>query len=429
MIRILAGVRQIPLIDGLRVSMVTLIQRTFGRPIRGLLVAFVFIVSMHTIAASAEAAASEHIQRGVEKFDRGDFLGAIDEYNSAIKADPENARAYYKRALANYAVYRVDAAIADADSAIQRDPHIDANPQSVLEWILRGLRKWRGKDSDGALADLERALQLDPKSARAYANRGAIKNDKHDLDGALADYNRAIELDPKLASVYVSRGSIKAYKDDLDGALADYNHAIELDPKLVYAYVSRGLLKANKNNIDGAVADYTRAIELDPKRAEAYHFRGNAKREQGNIDSALADYDRAIELDRKSALAFRDRGIAKALKGDHDGAMADIGHAANLGDAVEYDWASADDRDGAELYARASLKSKVVGKLVKGDMWRQIAEGPKEGFQTARAKNTTPEPGSQYAGSRWAFIETKNGKRGWMLEDLYKIHISLPDHG
>ena len=183
--------------------------------------ALVFILLLFE-EVKAETAPDEFIQRGLQKYNKSDFQGAIAEYDNAIKADSKNAKAYYNRAIANYAGFNVDAAIVDATRAAEINPSIDANPRTLFEWLVRGLRKWKNKDLDGALVDINQALQLDPKSARAFTNRGAVKSDKNDSDGALADFTQAIELDPKFATPYFNRGFEKARKN-IDGALADCN--------------------------------------------------------------------------------------------------------------------------------------------------------------------------------------------------------------
>lgn len=51
---------------------------------------------------------------------------------------------------------------------------------------------------DAALADADAAVQLNPKSVPALLSRGFARERKGNLGGALADINQAIELDPKV---------------------------------------------------------------------------------------------------------------------------------------------------------------------------------------------------------------------------------------
>src|ERR1700677_3430368 len=116
------------------------------------------------------------------------------------------------------------------------------------------------------------------------------------LEEALGNYNRAIGLDPKFAKAWNNRGALKQARGDLDGAASDFNHAITFDPKSAKAFNNRGAIKQIKGDLDGAIADFTSAITLDPKYGKAYNNRGYAREARGDLDGAAADRRRAIEL-------------------------------------------------------------------------------------------------------------------------------------
>ena len=48
-----------------------------------------------------------------------------------------------------------------------------------------------------AIADFDKAIELNPKDARAYYNRGVVKDELKQYKEAIADYDKAIELNPK----------------------------------------------------------------------------------------------------------------------------------------------------------------------------------------------------------------------------------------
>lgn len=238
----------------------------------------------------------DYLALGVQKNRKGDYRGALADYNRAIELKPNYAIAYNYRGL---------------------------------------LKVEKLNDLQGALADYDRAIQIDPKLANSYNNRGLLKKSKlNDLQGALADYNLAIQIDPNYANPYNNRGLLKATKlNDPQGALADYNRAIQIDPNYARVYNSRGILKAEKlNDIQGALTDYNLAIKLDPNYANPYNSRGVLKADKLNdLQGALADYNLAIKLDPNYAIAFYSRGVLKYnFLGDRSGGMADMQRAANL---------------------------------------------------------------------------------------------------
>jgi tetratricopeptide (TPR) repeat protein len=275
--------------------------------------------------------ASDYFLSGNNKFDAGNYSGALADYNQAIILNPKYAEIYYNRAILKYTkLTDIPGTLADYNRAISLKPqYSDAyNNRGVLKYA-------KLNDFQGAFADYNQAIALDPKNSDAYNNRGVLKYDKlNDTSGALADYNQAIALDPKLANAYFNRANLKTDQlNDPTGALADYNRAIAINPKYTEAYNNRANLKENKlNDIPGALADYNQAILINPKFFDAYNNRGVLKYAKlSDFPGALADYNRAIALNPKYAEAYYNRGILRAYKlSDKIGGIQDFRQAAQL---------------------------------------------------------------------------------------------------
>ena len=61
------------------------------------------------------------------------------------------------------------------------------------------------KDSSRAIELYTQLLALNPDNAKAYNNRGNVKDDLGDKSGALSDYDKAIELNPDYDKAYYNR--------------------------------------------------------------------------------------------------------------------------------------------------------------------------------------------------------------------------------
>lgn len=112
---------------------------------------------MNAVGQELARRATEHLERGNQKLELGDFDGAIAEFDEAIRLNPQFAEAYRRRGHAH----------------------------------------WGKEDWDMAITDYNEAIRLNPKNAQAYWDRAhAFRFGKKDPDAAIADYAEAINLDP-----------------------------------------------------------------------------------------------------------------------------------------------------------------------------------------------------------------------------------------
>ncbi len=131
----------------------------------------------------------------------------------------------------------------------------------------------RGRDREGALADYNCTIKLDPNYAKAYVNRGLLRDRLGDRHGSLSDYDRAIELDDCSSTSYYNRANVRYRLEDLHGALDDYDRSIQLDPNHAKAYYNRGLICAYLGNREGARQDLQAAAELFRKQDREWDYQ------------------------------------------------------------------------------------------------------------------------------------------------------------
>lgn len=149
-----------------------------------------------------EKSTQDFYKSGLDKFQQGDFKGAIESWTQAIQQNPD-AATYYNRGLA----YR------------------------------------RLEDNQKALADYNQALKFDPKYVKAYVNRANVRDDLGDKQGAIADYNQALKLDSEYALAYHNRGIFYARQGDKTKAQADFQKAADL-------YQKQGMTDSYQEAID-----------------------------------------------------------------------------------------------------------------------------------------------------------------------------------
>jgi tetratricopeptide (TPR) repeat protein len=214
-----------------------------------------------------------HAQRANAYILKGDHLGAVDDWASALKLSS-----------LGYGIH---------------ESHIQAHTKS--------------REFAAAIAEMDKLLRLLPDNRMLFLDRGNLHFENGKADAAIADYTKAISLDPSKESAYVLRARAYAAKKDLTSAIADYGKAIQADPKSVTTYAERGRLHQLARNWPAAVTDYTSVIDTISKYSQkmastpgmaVYYTERGISYLGIDVQKAEADLNKAIQLNPKGSRAF-----------------------------------------------------------------------------------------------------------------------------
>jgi len=139
---------------------------------------------------SAANKATEHNDRGVEYFNKGNYDRALTEFNEAIRFNSSDAVLYQNRALTYYNKHDWDRAIADFNQQIRLDPK-DADAYKFRAFAYNAKGDW-----DRAIADFTEAIRLGQNNVDTYNERGFAYMNKGNFTQARADVNRALRINP-----------------------------------------------------------------------------------------------------------------------------------------------------------------------------------------------------------------------------------------
>jgi curved DNA-binding protein CbpA len=167
-------------------------------------------------------AAKSYLQMGYNYGEQGDYQKEIEQYDEAIRLDPQFVNAYYNRGVAYGYLGQYEREIQDYDEAIR----------------------------------------LNPQFAKAYNNRGLAYTDLGQYERAIQDYDKAIRLDPQVANSYNNRGVAYGYLGQYERAIQDYDEVIRLDPQFALAYYNRGFTYQDISKSEEAARDFAKAKEL-----------------------------------------------------------------------------------------------------------------------------------------------------------------------
>jgi uncharacterized caspase-like protein len=144
--------------------------------------------------AELQMSAQDLLERGIDKANREDFEGAIEDYTQAIQLNIAYQKSNeYQNAIADY----------NYTEAISLDR------EYALAYYNRGNAYFNLKEYQNAMADYTEAISRNSGYALAYYNRGLVKSDLGDKQGAIADFEKAAEL-------YQKQGKTQNYQDALE---------------------------------------------------------------------------------------------------------------------------------------------------------------------------------------------------------------------
>ncbi len=177
----------------------------------------------------------EYCDKALGAQDAGGHDLAIDYWTRCIEGGDlgrENrATAYNNRGLAYDDKGQYDRAIQDYDTAIRLDPN------GPTAYNNRGVA-YDGKGQyDRAIHDYDAAIRLDPSDPTAYNNRGGAHAETGSIDRAIQDYDQAIRFDPGYALAYTNRGRAYFYQARFPEAVPDLDRSVATDPDDRYAVI------------------------------------------------------------------------------------------------------------------------------------------------------------------------------------------------
>lgn len=186
------------------------------------------------IASQAEGVITQlYYQKAKVQMQTGDYSGALAAINTAIERNPDNARAYYRKAtiIKNQESSSVDQYLAAIDTTIVvavrvGDAQIErmANEGAADQLVYRGAQRVAAENYSGAINILERALEYNPESVNAYYRIAQAYNAQGDYSQALQAAQQALQYAnggaAAQAKIYFAMG--EAYK-----GMGQYNQACD----------------------------------------------------------------------------------------------------------------------------------------------------------------------------------------------------------
>lgn len=159
-----------------------------------------------------------------------DFEGANNNYDNAIKINPENDSSYYNKGLllkTHFKDYK--GAKKNYEKAIKINPQYASSYYNLAILLHKELM-----DYDGAKKNYEKVIEINPQDDMAFNNLGALLFEKfEDYQRAKEYFEKAIKINPQYAQAYYNLGKLyDSVYEDSENSKFNYLKAIELDKNL-----------------------------------------------------------------------------------------------------------------------------------------------------------------------------------------------------
>ena len=276
--------------------------------------------------------AREHVEKGNEYFAEKRLPSAENEYQQAIRINPDFADAYYRLGLAQIQQEYTTAAAQSLARAVELDPrNLDAR-------LNLGDLEISSTQYNEARQQAEAVLQQDEKNASAHRLLGQVALRQMQYVRAENELKRSISLDPRDTKTYEALGLTQLLDAEYGAAEKSFRTAVDVKPDDPQTYINLANFYKGQNDPDRAeqvlqqgIKQAPRAVEL-PVALAGLYIEGKrmveAKRllDQVELDESMyPDGMRAVAsfyLESGDATSALSRFRALASKNDNDRAAA-----------------------------------------------------------------------------------------------------------
>ena len=179
-------------------------------------------------------------------------------------------------------------AIQEYETAIKNDPN-----SPVLEMELASLYQRQG-DVKQALAHVEKSLRLDPKQQEAYFLLASLHVGLNQLEEATREYERILTLDPENREARLFLATLYAQQRRYPKAIRTIQELLRLDPQLVVGYYYLGRIYLETGRLADAKKEFQRVLSMDPKFVPAMFDLGVTLEREHQYSRALSMYHRIL---------------------------------------------------------------------------------------------------------------------------------------
>lgn len=264
-------------------------------------------------AAAQAAAVQDPWDIGRDKFQRGDYPGAVDPLQKAVEAASEDPD---RRQLYAYTLLKLDR-LGEAEAQAARAAQL-APEKTGANLILAEIYKEKG-DNPKAWDALQKERSLAPESVRVLERVASLAAEMGKIDEAIPAAEAVTRLKPDDAEGWIALGSLYAEKKEMDKSEQAFRKVVELDPaNAAQIFYNIGVVLTNKADMSDAdnrkaVEAFRKAVGAKPDYAAAHRELAYALLRSGDTEGARQGLERYLQLEPKASDAAEIQSMVKSL--------------------------------------------------------------------------------------------------------------------
>jgi len=246
----------------------------------------------------------------------GKYPQAIEQFNAALKIDPNHVGAYLDLGMVAMLTNNDDKAITYMKKVVELTEEatftqVDERRENALYNL--GMITLRQQEYEQAAGYFKAALRIRKDASDTYLNLARALRGLGDYDSAVSNLEFALAFDPGFAEAHYTLGQVYEQKGDKVNASYHYFQAANLEPEAelpqealaTFGEPASWVPKADKQLADGAIEEALDsaliARNLDPKSVEAVKVHSKVLIARNDFADALEVLRKGLEIDAKDA--------------------------------------------------------------------------------------------------------------------------------
>lgn len=213
------------------------------------------VAAVYTAKAQTEEVLG-FVEEGVVLHNKGDFKGAIEKFEEALKIDKESALVNYEIANTYFAMQQFDDAIKYADVII------NAKKEYVAQaYIIKGSALDMQSKTDDAIRAFKKGIKINPKNYLLHFNMALVAFNGKDYKTAQEAAIESIKIKPEHSTSHLLLGYVAAAQNQRTPTILAMYYFLLLEPNTTRTQSALELL--NKNLSKGVTREGSKQININ----------------------------------------------------------------------------------------------------------------------------------------------------------------------